>query len=223
MISVVIPVYNEEAAIENTLKALPFGKGIEVIVVDGHSTDKTAEIVSRYPVNVMFSPRGRALQMNAGASAARGDILLFLHADCVIDAQGLKNLEKHIVFNFVGGCFAHRIDSPRRIYRCIEASGNMRAAVLKIFYGDQAIFVRKDIFERIGGFEPVPLFEDAIFSKRLRQTGKTIVLDSEAVVLPRRWERKGVLRTTLLNWFLTFGFILGVSTDRLAKLYKNIR
>jgi rSAM/selenodomain-associated transferase 2 len=223
MISIVIPVYNEEAAIERTLKSLPFGEGVEVIVVDGHSSDRTMDVVSRYPVRVVTSPRSRALQMNAGASAARGKVLLFLHADCLIDVGGLKDIEKHISFNFVGGCFTHKIDSSKLIYRWIEASGNMRAEIFKIFYGDQAIFVRRDVFDQIGGFEKAPLFEDAIFSRKLRRLGKTLVLDSQAVVLPRRWEKRGVARTTILNWFLTFGFMMGVSTNRLAKFYKNIR
>lgn len=223
MISIVIPVYNEEAAIERTLRSLPFGEGVEVIVVDGHSSDRTMDIVSRYPVKVLSSLCGRALQMNEGASAARGDIILFLHADCFIDAGGLKAIEKHISFNFVGGCFTHRIDSSKWIYRLIEASGNMRAEIFKIFYGDQAIFVKRDIFEQIGGFDSVSIFEDAMFSKKLRRMGKTIVLDLEAIVLPRRWEKKGVARTTIINWFLTLGFMMGVPTDRLAKFYKNVR
>ena len=223
MISIVIPVYNEETAINRALSALPFGEGIEVIVVDSQSDDRTMDVVYQYPVKIVTSPRGRALQMNAGASAAKGDVLLFLHADCVVERIGLKEIEKQVSFNFVGGCFTHKIDSSKWIYRWIEASGNLRAEIFKIFYGDQAIFVRRDIFERIGGFEAVPLFEDAIFSRKLRHMGKTIVLDFQAAVLPRRWEKKGVARTTFLNWVLTFGFMMGISTDRLAKLYKNVR
>ncbi len=223
MISIIIPVYNEEVAIDRTLSALPFGEGIEVIVVDGQSDDGTMDVVRQYPVKVVTSPRGRALQMNAGASVARGDVLLFLHADCLLEKEGLKAIEKQVSLNFVGGCFTHKIDSPKWIYRWIEASGHLRAEFFKIFYGDQAIFVRRDIFERMGGFEPVPLFEDVIFSRKLRHSGKTIVLGDHATVLPRRWEKAGLVKTTLLNWILTSGFILRVSTDRLAKLYKNIR
>ncbi len=223
MISIIIPVYNESKSIDRTLKGLPYGNGIEVIVVDGQSDDQTMGIVNRYPVKCISSSRGRAQQMNAGASVARGDILLFLHADCVIDADGLKTIEKKISYNFIGGCFSHKIDSPQLIYRWIELSGNLRAEMLKIFYGDQAIFVRRDIFDQIGGFENVGLFEDVIFSKKLRRLGKTIVMDHQAVVLPRRWQKRGVLKTTVLNWFLTFGFNMGVSTEKLAKLYKNVR
>lgn len=223
MISIIIPVYNEEVTIDRVLHSLPFGNGIEVIIVDGQSDDRTMDIVRKYPVKVVESSRGRALQMNAGASAAKGGIFLFLHADCVVDKEGLEAAQKYVSHNFVGGCFSHKIDSPKWIYRWIETSGHLRAEFFRIFYGDQAIFVRRDIFERIGGFDSVSLFEDAIFSKKLRRLGKTIVLDDQAIVSPRRWERRGVARTTFLNWLLTLGFIFGVSTDHLAKLYKNIR
>lgn len=223
MISIVIPVYNEETVINKTLSALPFAEDIEVIVVDGQSDDETMNIARQYPVKIVTSPRVRALQMNAGASGAKGDVLLFLHADCLLEKEGLEAIEKYVSLNFVGGCFTHKIDSPKWIYRWIETSGHLRAELFRIFYGDQAIFVRRDIFERIGGFEPTPLFEDVIFSRKLRHLGKTIVLDDPATVLPRRWEEGGIVKTTLLNWFLTSGFILGISSHRLAKLYKPIR
>ncbi|MDE2026976.1 MAG: TIGR04283 family arsenosugar biosynthesis glycosyltransferase [Candidatus Omnitrophica bacterium] len=223
MISIIIPVYNEEAVIDRTLSALPFGKGIEVIVVDGQSEDRTMEIVSRYLVKSLTSFRSRAIQMNAGAAVAQGDILLFLHADCLLEKVGLKAIEKYVSLNFVGGCFTHKIDSPKRIYRWIEVSGHLRAELFKIFYGDQAIFVRRDIFERMGGFKTVPLFEDVIFSRRLRHLGKTIILDNPATVLPRRWEKGGLVKTMVLNWLLSLGFILGVPTERLARFYKNVR
>jgi rSAM/selenodomain-associated transferase 2 len=223
VISIIIPVFNEEAAIERTLKSLPYGKDLEVIIVDGQSNDRTMDIVGQYPVKVITSPRGRAVQMNAGACAAKGNILLFLHADCVIAAEGLRIIAKQVLLNYVGGCFTHKIDSGKWIYRWIESSGNLRAELFKIFYGDQAIFVRRDIFEQIGGFDNVPLFEDVLFSRQLRQLGKTIVLDSSATVLPRRWEKRGIVKTTLMNILLSWGFILGVSTQRLAKFYKNIR
>lgn len=223
MISIIIPVFNEEAAIERTLKSLPYGKDLEVIIVDGQSNDRTMDIVGQYPVKVITSSRGRAVQMNAGAAVARGDVFLFLHADCVIAAEGLRVIAQHILSNCVGGCFTHQIDSEKWIYRWIETSGNVRAKLFKIFYGDQAMFVRRDIFEHMGGFDQVPLFEDVLFSRQLRQLGKTIVLDSSATVLPRRWEKRGIIRTTLINILLSWGFTLGVSTQRLAKLYKNVR
>ncbi len=223
MISIIVPVLNEESVIERLLKSLPYGENIEVIIVDAESHDRTLDIARRYPVQIIHSPRGRALQMNAGAKAARGDVLLFLHADCCVDESGLKALEKYTALNFIGGCFTHKIDSPKWIYRGIETTGHWRALVSKVFYGDQAIFVRRDIFQRIGGFDLIPLFEDAVFSKKLSRRGKTVVLDYPATVLPRRWEKNGIVKTTLLNWLLTTGFILGISTDRLAKFYKNVR
>ncbi len=223
MISIIIPVFNEAAAIRKTLRALPFGRDIEVIIVDGMSTDQTVSVAKKFAVTVITSARGRALQMNAGAAEASGDIFLFLHADCLIEETSLRMLREQVRDNVVGGCFTHTIDSQRIIFRLIEFSGNVRAKVFGIFYGDQAIFVRRDIFNRLHGFESAPIFEDAIFSRRLRQCGKTIVLKEKAVVSPRRWEKGGVVKTTLLNWALTLGFMAGVSTANLAKLYKDIR
>jgi len=223
MISIVIPVYNEESAIERTLKALPFGEGVEVIIVDSQSDDKTMDIVKKYPVKIVTSPRGRAMQMNAGARIASGSILLFLHADCRIDNGGVLAIKEGIAKGYVGGCFTHKIDSPYFMFRLIELTGNIRSKVFGLFYGDQAIFVRRDIFEKVHGYPNFLIFEDAVFTKKMKRMGRVTVLNAKAYVSPRRWEKYGIMKTTLLNWALTIGFMMGVSTDRLAKLYKNIR
>ncbi|MEE8592066.1 MAG: hypothetical protein V3T35_12185, partial [Spirochaetia bacterium] len=148
---------------------------------------------------------------------------LFLHADTVLESGALEAVQDCANAGYVGGCFTHRIDSERVIYRIIEASGNLRARLFGVFYGDQAIFVRKDVFLSMGGFDDVRLFEDVIFSRRLRREGKVKVLRKKAHCSPRRWERQGVVRATLINWLVTVGFVLGISPSRLKKVYRDVR
>ncbi len=223
MVSVIIPVYNEEATIQDVLNSLPVTDDREVIVVDGGSADKTVELARPFQVRIVSASKNRALQMNEGAAVARGNVLLFLHADTILDDGALEAVQDCVKTGYVGGCFTHRIDSERIIYRIIEASGNLRARLFRVFYGDQGIFVRKDVFLSIGGFDDVRLFEDVIFSKRLRREGKVKVLRKKARCSPRRWERQGVVRATLINWLVTIGFVLGISPSRLKRVYRDVR
>jgi len=222
-ISVIIPAYNEEGVIGRTLESLcAMGAG-EIIVVDGDSSDRTIQIARSFPVRVIAAPRGRAVQMNRGAEASRGETLLFLHADCRFGPEAIGHIQSAIAQGFAGGCFSQRIDSPRIVYRFIETSGNLRARLSGVFYGDQGIFARRDVFFEIGGFDEVELFEDVLFSKKLSAAGSVIMLRERIIASPRRWERTGVVKTTLLYWRVTAGFILGVNTRRLKRLYRNVR
>lgn len=223
MVSVIIPVYNEEAAIEKALRSLPDTDELEVIVVDGGSADKTVELARPFQVRIVSASKNRALQMNVGAGEANGETLLFLHADTILEEGALEAVQDCANTGYVGGCFTHKIDSDRIIYRIIEASGNLRAKLFGVFYGDQGIFVRKDVFIKMGGFDDVRLFEDVIFSKRLRREGKVRVLRKRAYCSPRRWEKQGVVRATLVNWLVTIGFLLGVSPSRLKRVYWDVR
>lgn len=223
MISIIIPVYNEERIIRKVLGGLQYGDSIEVIVVDGGSRDRTVEFAAQYPVKVIQSIKNRAVQMNKGAEASSGDMLLFLHADCLLEEGSLKAIQDSLRDGYDGGCLCQRINSTNFIFRCIEASGSLRAKCLKVFYGDQAIFVRKDIFLKVGGFDNIPLFEDILFSKKIKKEGKTMVLNKKVFVSPRRWEENGIVKATFINWLLTFGFLLNVPYDRLKKLYHDIR
>jgi rSAM/selenodomain-associated transferase 2 len=223
MLSIIIPVYNEEKIIRKVLGGLQYGDSIEVIVVDGGSRDRTVEFAAQYPVKVIQSIKNRAVQMNKGAEASSGDMLLFLHADCLLEEGSLKAIQDSLRDGYDGGCLCQRINSTNFIFRCIEASGSLRAKCLKVFYGDQAIFVRKDIFLKVGGFDNIPLFEDILFSKKIKKEGKTMVLNKKVFVSPRRWEENGIVKATFINWLLTFGFLLNVPYDRLKKLYHDIR
>jgi|SRR3989338_7540235 len=223
MISIIIPVYNEENIIQETLAALPYKDNLEVIVVDGGSLDRTVEIAKGYPVKVILGPKNRALQMNMGAEAAKGEAFLFLHADCALEAGSLGEIQGYLGNGCVGGCLRQRINSGKLIYRAIEASGNIRARLSKVFYGDQAIFVRRDVFFKVGGFDNIPIFEDIFFSKKLKKAGQTKVLDKKVFVSPRRWEKNGIIKTTFIYWLLTIGLRLNFSIDTLKRIYYDVR
>jgi len=223
MISVIIPTYNEEKAIKSLLDCLASNHNIEVIVVDGGSQDRTREFAQQFTVKVIECAKNRALQMNEGVKQAKGDTLLFLHADSVPENKSLNLIDENMRDGFVGGCLSQSIDSRKKIYRLIESSGNIRAKISRIFYGDQAIFVRRDVFLKIGGFDAVELFEDVLFSKKLRRIGKTSVLPCKIFCSPRRWERQGVIKATFTYWILSLGFMIGVSHRSLKKVYGDIR
>jgi len=174
MISIIIPVYNEEEILlRNSQKLKNLSQSAELIFVDGGSSDKSAEIASSYGV-VIDCKKGRALQMNCGAEYARHEILLFLHSDNYIFPEAILSIEKNIKKNgFIGGCLTQRIDNRRFIYRIIESQGNIRARLSKVFYGDQGIFIKKDIFFKIGGFPEVPIMEDVLLTKKLRKIGNS--------------------------------------------------
>ncbi|MBN2484047.1 MAG: TIGR04283 family arsenosugar biosynthesis glycosyltransferase [Candidatus Omnitrophica bacterium] len=224
MVSIIIPTYNEEKIIEKTLNGFigAHPDDIELILADGGSTDRTGELAGRYPVKIVYTEKNRARQMNTAAQHARGDILLFLHADTKTSFQSLAAIER-VAKKVVGGCLTQRIDSKRIAYRLIERSGNIRAKMTNIFYGDQAIFVKKDIFLKIGGFDEIELFEDVFFSKKLKKQGAVAVLPEKVYVSPRRWETQGIVKTTIIYWLLTFGCIFHLFRPTLKKIYHDIR
>lgn len=223
MISVVMPVYNEEATIQEALSGLLRNNNIEVIVADGNSSDRTVELAKQYPVKIVASEKGRAKQMNAGAEAAAGRYIIFLHADCFFGRGALEAIGDSLNNGYIGGCLSHRINSRRIIYRLIEASGNIRARISKIFYGDQAIFARRDIFFKIGGFDDVALFEDILFSQKMKKEGRTSVLSKAVYASARRWERQGIIKATLIHWLLSLGLLFGIPADILKKIYTDVR
>lgn len=223
-ISIIIPIFNEEKVL--TEKAQQFSnlkKQAEMIFVDGGSQDRSAEIVQDYGM-VVEGAKGRAVQMNRGAQVASGEILLFLHADNMIDPETLGVIGKLFEMkNIVGGCLTQRIDALRSIYRIIEEFGNIRARLTHVFYGDQGLFVRKDVFIEMLGFNEVPIMEDVIFTRRLRKMGKTVVLPQKVYASPRRWCQKGIIQTVFLYTFINVLFSCGYPLDKLKNLYEDLR
>lgn len=224
MITIVIPIYNEEKILsEKTFQFRNLSKNAELIFVDGESSDKSCSIAADFG-KVIQSKKGRGSQMNSGARSAAGDVLLFLHADTIISAGALSVIEEAVNNRgFVGGCLTQRIDSDAFIYRLIEGQGNIRARIDKIFYGDQGIFVKKDVFDRIGGFPEVAIMEDVLFTQQLRKIGKTVILPDKIIVSPRRWEKKGIILTILIYNLIIILFRLKAPLHKIKRLYKEIR
>ena len=223
VVSLIIPVYNEEKTIYSTLDKLSFYKDVEIVVVDGGSSDRTQELVSKFPVRAIDTVKSRAHQLNEGAKQSRGSVLLFLHADCFLEENTLEQIKDCLNSGYIGGCLSQRIDSDKLIYRLIEGSGNIRAKLFKIFYGDQAIFVRRDIFFDLGGFDRFELFDDVVFSQKLKKRGKVCVLNEKIYASARRWEKQGIAKTTFANWLLSLGFLLNIPAKTLKKIYYDIR
>ena len=222
-ISIIIPILNEAKILDKTLSQLQPELGHhELIIVDGGSTDNSVRIAAKYG-EVLTSTRGRAKQLNAGAAAATGDILLFLHADIRLESGALVAVETALSSGYVGGGFRQKIDGRNILYRMIEIAGNIRGKYLKVFYGDSGIFLARTDFEKIGGFPDAPILEEVEFSKGLRTFGKTTLIVPHIHLSARRWEARGIIRTTLNNWLITLLYFLKVSPKRLAKLYRHIR
>jgi rSAM/selenodomain-associated transferase 2 len=222
-LSVVVPTLNEEASLAGTLTALREQSPLEVIVVDGGSTDGTSRIASAAD-RLLTGVRGRAAQMNLGAANARGDALLFLHADCRPEAGALAEALRLLGRRGVAaGCFRMRVAAEGWGYRAIDWCATARVRLTGIVYGDQGLFVRREVFERVGGFPAVRLMEDVLISRRLRRKGRVVVAERRLFVSPRRWQRVGLVRQTLRNWALTALAAGGVPPDRLARFYPAVR
>jgi rSAM/selenodomain-associated transferase 2 len=223
-LSIVMPALNEAAGIAHTLSRLQRlrARGHEVIVVDGGSTDATPDLAAPLADRVLRAPRGRARQMNDGARHARGEVLLFLHADTRLpddaDATILEGLARS---GRAWGRFDVAIEGRHPLLRVISAAMNLRSRVSAVCTGDQAIFVERARFEAVGGFPPIALMEDIALSKRLRRGARPLCLRARAVTSGRRWEEHGVWRTMALMWWLRLCYFLGASPERLRRVYEN--
>lgn len=221
-ISVIIPALNEETNILPTLKSLRNLPGItEIIVADGGSTDNTVALASPL-AKVINSPRGRATQMNAGAREAGGDILLFLHADSRLPADGIKLVHQALQPpGVVGGGFRVKFDDNSFIFKLIALGSNLRAMFTKIFFGDQGIFVRRDTYLEIGGFPDIPIMEEWGFCQKLKTKGRLVQLPAAVLTSSRRWHKHGVWKTILLMHKLKILYLLGVSPAKLQQIYPS--
>jgi rSAM/selenodomain-associated transferase 2 len=222
-VSVIIPTLNEAACLPRSIAALRSQKPLEIIVADGGSDDGTQKL-ARMADRWLDGPRGRARQMNAGAAVATGQLLLFLHADCILENGWLGAVEKCLASPAVAaGCFCQRVAAEGRLFRCIDVCATARVQLTGLVYGDQGLFLRHDTFERVGGFPNLPLMEDVAISVRLRQLGRIAVVPKRIYVSPRRWRKEGVIRQSMRNWTLTGLAAAGVSPSWLARFYPVVR
>jgi rSAM/selenodomain-associated transferase 2 len=216
-LSVVVPALNEASGIRTALEALaPLrAGGHEVIVVDGGSCDGTPELARRLCDRVLSAPRGRALQMNAGAAAATGDALVFLHVDTRLP-QGADELIFQSLRLSPWGRFDVEIDARHPLLRIVACTMNLRSRLTGIATGDQAIFVRREVFP---GFPDIELMEDVAFCKAMKRFGPPACRRERVVTSGRRWESRGVLRTIVLMWRLRLMYFLGARPEHLARIY----
>lgn len=221
MISIVIPALNEANQIVATLGALQAARraGHELIVVDGGSADGTVERAAPLADQVIGASRGRARQMNAGAAAARGDILWFVHADTLVSEDGYKHVCAAVAGGAAWGRFDVRLSGRGPALRVVEALMNRRSRLTGIATGDQAIFVLRELFQQLGGFADIPLMEDIALSAALRRLGRPACLVEPAITSSRRWERDGVWRTVGLMWWLRLRYWLGTDPAVLHRQY----
>jgi rSAM/selenodomain-associated transferase 2 len=223
-ISVVIPTLNEALILKDSLRAISDLNPHEIIVVDGGSTDATILIAQTMASQVIKCKPGRARQMNAGAKKATGSLLLFMHADSKLTKKSFVRMKKRMTpTETAGGAFSLQIESEKTSLKVISLLATWRAKYLNIVYGDQAIFVRNDIFQKMGGFSPLPICEDLDFFRRLGQQGEIILLKEKTHTSARRWKKEGILYTTLRNITIGSLFLLGFSPQTLSKWYSAIR
>lgn len=223
--SIIIPVLKEEAVINGVIDHLQNIEGneeTEIIVADGDPKAGTLKVILRDDVKKVKSARGRGRQMNEGARVAKGDVLLFLHADTELPSDALRRIAIAMQDKrCIAGAFDLGIKSERFIFRIIESVASLRSRITGIPFGDQAIFMRKDYFDRIGGYKDIPIMEDVEIMDRIKQMGDRVIIIKQKVnTSPRRWEEEGVIRCTLRNWLLQILYLLRISPDRLSKLYR---
>jgi rSAM/selenodomain-associated transferase 2 len=228
-LAVVVPVLNEAATIEAALRRLAAlrQRGARVIVVDGGSGDDTAARAAPLADRVLAAPRGRALQMNAGAQAAEdtaADVLLFLHADTRLPEDADRIVARALADgSHCWGRFDVRLDAPGWPLRLIETLMNWRSRLTGIATGDQAIFVTRSAFAWLHGFAPLPLMEDIDFSSRARRLTRPAALRDRVLTSARRWQRHGVWRTVALMWWLRLSYFFGADPAALARRYRDAR
>jgi rSAM/selenodomain-associated transferase 2 len=225
-LSIIVPALDEAAGIAAALAPLAAARaaGVQVIVVDGGSTDGTATAAAPLADAVIAAPRGRASQMNAGAAIARGEVLLFLHADTRLPAGAAETLAERLqASGRAWGRFDVRIDGRHRLLALVAALMNLRSRLTGIATGDQAMFFTRDAFRALGGFPPLPLMEDVALSAAAKRLTPPLCLRERATTSGRRWDERGVLRTVLEMWWLRLRYFLGASPERLHASYYRDR
>ncbi len=219
-VSIIMPVLDEGDVLAHSLAALQDlrAAGHELILVDGGSRDGSLRLAAGLADRILHSPPGRARQMNAGAAMAGGDVLLFLHADTRLPATALNDIPQALRAS-VWGRFDVRLSGRAWPLRIIERLMNRRSCLTGMATGDQAIFVRRAVFEQVGGYPDIPLMEDLELSRRLKRLSRPACVHTPVITSSRRWEEQGILRTVLLMWSLRLAWFLGVPPRRLARIY----
>jgi rSAM/selenodomain-associated transferase 2 len=224
-ISVIVPVINEAEGINQLighLGSLRKDNDIEIIVSDGDPQGRTINAIKDARVTTVSSGKGRGRQMNKGAATATGEILLFLHADTFLPSGAFEKIAAVMRPGcYAGGAFDLGIDSCRTALKIVEQAASLRARITRIPYGDQAIFIRRDIFQDMCGYMDFPIMEDVDLMQRLKRAGRPIIIISDKVrTSSRRWEREGVAYCTVRNWTLVTLYMMGVSPEKLARFYR---
>lgn len=226
LISVIIPALNEADSIQACLAQFKDQDDLEVLVVDGGSTDCTPSLVEALGVGTCLTAAesGRASQMNFGAQHATGDVLLFLHADTFLPQDGFDLIRRALVSGDVlGGCFELGLAETSLGFRLIAYMSTLRSRYLGVTYGDQGIFVRRDVFDVVGGYPLLQLFEDSEFCNLVARRGKFLMLPAQVCSATRRWRKWGVVRTVIWMWLLRVLFACGVSDKTLCRWYRAVR
>jgi rSAM/selenodomain-associated transferase 2 len=223
--SFIIPVWNEEAIISRMIehvRGLRASGSAEIIVVDGDPAGRTIKVARHMGVKTAISEKGRGNQMNLGASLAAGEILIFLHADTLLPPDALELIETAMEnSSCIAGAFDLAIDSERPVFRLIEKAASLRSRMTRIPYGDQTIFIRKSDFRELGGFRDIPIMEDVEIMQRIKKRkGKICIIGRAVMTSPRRWEKEGIVYTTLRNWLLIALYFCGAKPEKLIRFYR---
>lgn len=224
-VSIIVPVLNEADLIGDCLRHLrSLGPDLEIIVVDGGSSDGTWSLAEPLADRVISARRGRASQMNAGAAVARGEVLWFMHADLEAPSHSIAQIRKALTNSrMVGGCFRLRFPRPELIYRVSDSLGNLGVNVFGFSLGDHGIFCRRTLFRHAGGYPEVPILEDAELYRRLRREGRMVQLREKVVSDPRAFKAHGRYRTTTVYFSILALYVLGVPIRILNRIYRRFR
>tara|TARA_B100000686_G_scaffold31719_1_gene32900 strand:- start:19208 stop:19882 length:675 start_codon:yes stop_codon:yes gene_type:complete len=224
LISIIVPILNEASNIKTCIEKIKKLEGEkEIIFVDGGSKDNPEKIIGNN-AKYFSETAGRAKQMNKGAFFSEGEVLLFLHCDTTLPPNAIQEIQNATKDNkIIGGGFLHSFDKKNIFCGIISLSANIRTFTSHIFFGDQAIFIRKSIFDKMDGYRDLPLFEDWDFSSRMKKHGKTKIIKNKISTSSRRIEYWGKIKTLYIWWGLSFLYLIGFSEEKLSKFYKNIR
>ncbi len=221
-ISVIIPTHNEEETVPGLLNRLTGLPGLEIIISDGGSTDRTAQICAGYPVTFVSGPPGRGRQLNAGAVRSTGDILFFLHADSTVQNRVFDDILAAVAGRRRWGCGTIGFDKNSFLFKVLAFVSGLRARLLSSCYGDQGIFCERSLFFSVGGFPDTSFLEDLCLSRRLRRYARVCIVPGRIITSTRRFNRGGILKTLLKMQLIKLLFALGVSPEYLAKMYRPV-